>query len=104
MISDIADILEKAADLLETEGWCQGKMVKSNGDGTTSRCAIGAIYQAANQLEWFGLAHNTICIVQDSVSGALAQFNDKEAKDVSDVTDVFLRVAKDLRNRVQPTT
>ena len=103
-VSFVADILEKAADLLVTEGWCQGKMVKINDDGTTSRCAMGAIYQAASELGWFGLAHNTTLIVQGSISGALARFNDREAKDVSDVTDVLLGVAKDLRNRAQPTT
>ncbi|MFE5877800.1 hypothetical protein ACFQ6H_21265 [Rhodococcus sp. NPDC056506] len=41
-MSEVATVLNRAADLLEQDGWTQGKMRDSNG----CRCALGAMDRA----------------------------------------------------------
>lgn len=57
--SEMADILEKAADLYESEqvDWCQGEWATKKG-GVLSVCAEGAIYLACGvEVRW--LLNNT---------------------------------------------
>lgn len=44
----IADVLDRAADLIEPEGaWCQHRLALKDAQGRLSRCAVGAVQQAA---------------------------------------------------------
>jgi hypothetical protein len=48
---DIPQILDKAADVIETRGWHQGGYVPENSDPFTAPCCVaGAIYVAAGLL------------------------------------------------------
>lgn len=47
-MSAIADILRRAADIIEENGWIQGTLVD---DETGAVCAIGAIQQACRQID-----------------------------------------------------
>ena len=45
-MSDVATVLNTAADILEQDGWTQGKAVDRE---TGCRCAVGAINEAADR-------------------------------------------------------
>lgn len=124
---EIAEALEKAADLYESEeiDWCQLKNYKVR-DGNLSACAQGAIYlavgahqilqryfgdraelfaQSADEEDW----RNRI-LKGDMVIGALAKslygegeadvpfFNDTQGRTKQEVIDAMKNCAKDLRN------
>lgn len=107
----VAEVLEKAADLLVTKGWCKGYPRKENfNTGSVSYCTLGAIYKAMevggyNGQNLYFRAQSAVAkmIVGESNSDTLddlniINFNDQVAQGVDDVTDVLLRAAKDLRN------
>ena len=118
----VAEVLEKDADLLVTEGWCRGSSRKRDKLGRMSYCTVGAIYQVLqldedvdvnrSQVYWKAIRlldraiPAPIQVVDPALLGDIGfnddqnviHFNDHVAKEVGDVTDVLLRVAKDLRN------
>ena len=49
-MSDVSQVLNRAADLIETEGWCQGKLTNPKRKHT-QYCVMGAIGQACDDLE-----------------------------------------------------
>lgn len=109
-----ADLLERAADVLVTDGWTKGRMFRETPRGP-AYCAMGAIGKARKQLQCRA-EHQTLAIgkvtekiIQENPSidvrhqavGMIPFFNDVIAKKVGDVTDVLLAAAKDLRNSVE---
>lgn len=108
---EVADILEKAAEYLDANGWNKGWY--QDGD---SVCAIGAIQKVINpniRLErdqgtgrhpvLSGETYFVRKVLDEPLRtqyigiDGLAQFNDDVAKNVSEVTDLFRTTAKDLR-------
>lgn len=120
--SERAEILEKAADLLETKGWCTGHLWIRNGvdpysdTGTTPRnadrfCAVGALCAVAPVRTDDVLPDLAAQIQYDyrDPSGAraeylgVADFNDSQ-KDKRKVIRLMRRTARNLRNRKGPFT
>lgn len=109
-----ADLLEKAADVLVTDGWIKGAMFRQTPRGP-AYCAMGAIDKARKLLQ-LRAEHQTLAIGRVSQKiiqerpdidilltsrGVIPYFNDAVAQEVGDVTDVLLAAAKDLRNSVE---
>jgi hypothetical protein len=119
--TDLADVLEAAADVLAVEGWIQGKLHDQNG-----YCAIGALNKAAGYEEacfnyQIGLNEGernhiiwTICKTTDAAQEALIKhlnlnaggdedcipfWNDAPGCTAEIVIDAMKHTAKDLRNR-----
>jgi hypothetical protein len=91
---DPADILEAAADLLETKGWIQGRSKNENG-----YCAMGAISEASGHNYHRILA--TLPVIE-MWAAALVHWNDQETRTADQVIDLMKHAAKDLRNRKEP--
>lgn len=101
---EIADILEKAAEVIDTQGWIKGGYENENGV-----CALGAINTIIagkpRIVHWSGTEQTkdtmetvrTLFPVHDPL-GRLIAFNDSEAQDSSDITDLFKMKAKELRS------
>lgn len=93
---DAADILEQAADVIDTYGWKQLD-IGSISDGF---CAIGALRQAA----WVdGKPANRAAYARAMSSlqakvFTVAGFNDTPKRTQGEVTDLLRSTAKDLRN------
>jgi hypothetical protein len=126
--TDPADILEAAADLLETNGWIQGEF-EFNG----KFCAVGAIrqvsglYQSAVALQELGrtnmynrdstdydICTSTSSAAESALSDSLGSqavdgglvyvpsWNDEPGRTADEVIDLMKHTAKDLRNRKEP--
>jgi hypothetical protein len=112
-LTDPAEILEAAADVLETKGWGQGCEFKMENGERTAFCAIGAIREVIGfynieQTLFFTtmvLAHeamdvsNRVAGLMDTDQGSVVSFNDKPGRTADEVIDLFKLTAKDLRNR-----
>lgn len=108
---EIAEVLEKSADLLETDGWLQGSYLRRE---TGQRCALGALRKAAtghdyiplkNDFSWsqsefcaarvlmdyLGLEHGT-------ARDVIPYWNDDSRNTQDKVVDAFKGAAKNLRN------
>jgi hypothetical protein len=117
-----ADILEKAADLIQTVGHCKGSFSRwaagdvASGPTVVAYCALGAI-DAAGQNDAYILStpirvrsrrHNeAIDALGVELAGSIpfrgenviAVWNDNEDRTPEEVIDLMKHVAKDLRNR-----
>lgn len=98
---EIADLLEQAADLLETEGWCQ--MTLRNPEG--ARCAVGALHKISGNTrlkraaqEWLAMRLNIFALANMYVGAQLVLWNDSPGRTIDEVIDLFKETAKDLRN------
>jgi hypothetical protein len=123
--TDPADILEAAADLLETKGWIQGGEYKADGPcGRGKRvayCAIGAIREVVGFYDFaenhggyeVGWGASTVALVRaNGVAGLLCmgghgftsviRFNDAPGRTADEVIDLMKHTAKDLRNKETP--
>jgi hypothetical protein len=114
--TEIAEVFEKAADILETVGWCQHQKVQWSlmEDGSiqpAAYCAAGALQAAAG----LSFSHVTdydefrpnpymeaIKTVARRVGNQVPRWNDRIVKDASEVIDTFKTIAKDLRNEAEP--
>lgn len=104
--SEDADILEKAADIIETVGWTRERFTAYDGASLEpiGHCALGAIAVAS------GLAHNDDMdtVYEYPAARALrkkipdywdiAYWNDHSTTSMSDVVDTMKLTAKELRN------
>lgn len=126
MRTDIAEILEVAADLYESEQieWCQttffnGRPGEEDTGDLFSACAWGAIVLAATEsseeafaitgppAEWYSpereLAWNAVeaakRAVEVKLSRGLPYFNDYYARSKQEIINLFKETAKDLRNQ-----
>lgn len=111
-----ADVLEKAADILVTDGHC--KWIQRDEDG--NYCAVGALYAALGAKlalrgsgPWRGPIGNSVrqlsAVVVDTLgislpylnahqSARLANWNNEDARTGDDVIEAFRTAARDLRN------
>lgn len=110
--SQIADILEMAADILERDGWTKGAY-----EGVTgSHCAVGAIRVALRDLNLNQRKEGQVCtellpgiglkvpLLPDgdtrwNAPSDIIRWNDSQAETSYQVIDLFRNTAKDLRNR-----
>lgn len=110
MADDVADVLEKAAEVIERDGWCQNQLTDEAG----RVCLVGAIEKAA-----FGEIRSVAsmpvhdarwrlrCGAVDAVTVALgggglfavpSRWNDLPGRDQFEVIDLLKSVAKTIRN------
>jgi len=111
-----ADVLEAAADLLESKGWQQGAFDNAvNPDDSTAFCALGAIravtgYSLAKRnyirdgdyalyRERYRYTLQASVALGAKVGLDVPAWNDRPGRTAEEVIDVMKHVAKDLRNR-----
>jgi hypothetical protein len=109
-----ADLLEKAAEILETEGHIRGSY-GHHGPGFEGHCAEGALRCAGKQL--FGekvyaltgpsdahvLHIDTQTVLISHLRQPVTTWNDRFARNADEVIDTFKHLAKDLRNEEEPS-
>lgn len=110
---EIADVLEKAADVIQTVGWCQHADVKRNNDKIpVGYCAIGAIENIVPSYQDSGTVNRLYLAVVDAlnthVTGkqrktlsygfGVVRWNDTEGRKADEVIEAMLHTAKELRN------
>jgi hypothetical protein len=108
--TDSADILEAAAEVLETEGWCQEDYRKVNDNGGWSYCAVGALRKVVGYYDgqpWdmnFQRRAQAMREAQDMLGsgGTIYDFNDEPTTTADVIIDLMKHKAKDLRNRKEP--
>jgi hypothetical protein len=119
--TDPADILEAAADELQTNGWIKKRLKDVNG----RHCAIGAMQKVVGYEEawrqhiesWrpaettreplveasrrYMLAEAVLAhhLSQEGLTVSVGGWNDQPERTAEEVIDVMRHVAKDLRNR-----
>lgn len=97
-----ADVLDKAADILDERGWCRHTYTNHV---TGHHCAVGAIRAAADALEtemrdgWYVDAFRASVALTDDVGSTVQYWNDHVVKDKRQVTRAMRRVAKKLRGQ-----
>jgi len=107
----VIDVLEQAADLIETVGWTQGSRRKHDygiTGGITGYCAIGAM-QAVNESLWITAEE----VFKDWLTSSwpksmlylryVARWNDFPGRTAAEVIDAMKSCAKDLRNEAVPS-
>jgi hypothetical protein len=130
---EMADVLEQAADLIETVGWAQGREIKSQpptpnsgrplilrrdglGDQVSLEvvgyCARGAIRAAAGRslviraqitLASWLVRNNLLGFRHDSNPSSIPYWNDRSGRTAAEVIDAMKSCAKDLRNEAVPS-
>lgn len=97
-MSEVANVLTTAADILERDGWIQGAMYNRDG----CHCALGALHAAARQLDYdYSPVWDACALIAARVADAgyspwdLPGWNDAEGRTVTDVTTLFRDTAKD---------
>ncbi len=112
--SERAEILENAADLLETKGWCTGTLWKKGGatllesfEGPESNrkadrfCAMGAVMAVSPMRGDTALKPVYKQLEYDYGVNSLVVWNDTQ-KDKRKVVRLLRRTARNLRNRKGP--
>lgn len=112
-----ADILEQAADVIDTLGWVRGTYMEEDASGVAGYCAIGACRKAAGVPMADGLMYELILNEEANFVAytraisalsvylgklSIAPWNDSFTRKQSDVTDALRETAKDLRNKAKP--
>jgi hypothetical protein len=123
MAAKVADILEKAADLYESEqvDWCQGGFynqgeneVSVSGRKITSACAWGALilagFQGDENYAWaaaggipassfiWKLVEQARLALEANIGDSVPYYNDKMSTSKQQIIDRMKNTAKDLRN------
>lgn len=106
-----AELLEQAADLIETAGHVKGQFsaVALNADGEVTEflgyCALGALSAAHHRHTDWGIASYTCALLtlssqvsRDFGSGIIPHWNDDPVRTPGEVIDTFKHAAKELRN------
>jgi hypothetical protein len=102
MTATVADLLDRAADLLERDGWCQGSL--DNADG--QRCVMGAVYAARDDLVWsndlasersLSVTHQATDALFDAIGWNIPEWNDSEQTSFEDVLSLLRGVAAEQR-------
>lgn len=107
--TDVADVLERAAEVIEERGWCQSKIEEVDG----RVCLIGSIKAATGvpldsvaSLDpanvpplWVRAAQAVDRVIQTEHAGTWsADWNDCAGRDKYEVIDLLKTVAKEIRN------
>jgi hypothetical protein len=120
-LTDPADILEAAADLLVSEGWCQGAfyrdekgMAHGNLSEAVSFCAMGAIRMVSGVYNLDGeigfdesraarearaVLHAGLNRPVPGLNRPVPAWNDEAGRTADEVVDAMRHAAKDFRNR-----
>jgi hypothetical protein len=113
-IEEIADSLEKAADLIETVGFCQRKARATDKDGKiTGYCLMGALHDAFGLYRYEGNKRHFSSVWKYQMTGRnyaidhiirkiqtqIPIWNDEPGRTASEVIDLLKHAAKDLRNK-----
>jgi len=101
-----ADVLEEAADILETLGWCQGASRLPTGE----RCLTGAIDEAIQRFHRGRISHAVPAVYAicrrmgylrssgEARAEKLIMWNDANDRTQAEVVDELKLTAKDVRN------
>jgi len=97
--TELADILERAAEVIEQCGWCRYSYTNAG-----AVCYLGAIRRVvlppvvdSYAMARFAAIHARLN--HEFFHRPVSTWNDYEAKDASEVIDSMKSIAKDLRNR-----
>jgi hypothetical protein len=96
-MTDISTILDQAADLLEADGWCQGRLHEGN-----RHCALGSIERAVytDGASLDGAFRDYLAAgkaLSDYLGMGVVQFNDTEGRTAGEVV-AAMRAAALLRS------
>lgn len=105
--ADVIAALERAADILDTEGWCRGQ---AHNEKTGHRCALGALsaathttslYRRSEEDLWYTARGLLAEAITDDLGGAsdggiITAWNDAQT-DKRVITRRLRRVARQLR-------
>lgn len=116
-----ADVLEQAADLIQSVGFCKGGYVRyraSDDPTVTGYCAVGAMTTVAlgDDLSIVDWSEVHVPVFYDSITALIVEltgkdadadevifsWNDSPSRKAEEVIDTMKRVAKDLRNTATP--
>lgn len=98
--SEVADLIEQAANLIETYGWIQGQY----GDETMGYCVMGALERAASAgaLDRKEAVRAGLALGRQVGAAAITIYNDAPERTKNEVIDLMKHTAKDLHNRAVP--
>ncbi len=85
-----AEVARKAADLLERDGWCQGRLVGNKGD----HCILGALDAVDPSEDARFLKATSDFILR--VKGAVTLWNDAPERTANEVIALLRQVATEL--------
>jgi hypothetical protein len=98
----LAEVLDKAAEVLERDGWCQSNFENKAGE----RCAVGALRQASRELDGiisFRIEARTALAEYLEISSLdVIEWNDTRGRTAAEVIDALKHTAKNLRNEATP--
>lgn len=96
-MSEVAAVLNHAADILEQDGWIQGAMYNRDG----CHCALGALHAAARQLDVdYGPVWDACALIATHVADGgyspwdLPGWNDEDGRTLDEVTTLLRNTAK----------
>ncbi|MFB7853756.1 DUF6197 family protein [Rhodococcus qingshengii] len=96
-MSEVSNVLNHAADILERDGWIQGAMYNRDG----CRCALGALHSASRELGYDREPVWDACtLIGPRLSDAgytawdLPGWNDEDGRTITEVTTLFRNAAK----------
>ena len=106
----VADVLDRAADIIQFEGWCQHEYVHRGPDGQpTAYCMKGGIMAAAERLDpkckrffergWAAAEAAATYLATDADS--IPEWNDHPDRTAEDVIDALRGCAKAQRETEQ---
>lgn len=109
IVKEVADLIEKAVEVIDSEGWVQGNLHSPNEDwvGTApmSHCMIGGLLKAATGKNAFmepvadSRYTGAIYLLSKKVDdGSIPRYNDTPGRTWDECRDLMLGVAKDIRN------
>jgi hypothetical protein len=107
-MNTVPDLLEEAANLLETVGWVKGTQERRVDGSVIGYCAIGAMRAAAASqasINVYMRAEDLFNAWVRREIGAIGivAWNDDVAKGSSEIIDGMKQCAKDLRNEAVPS-
>jgi hypothetical protein len=92
-MSDVAKVLNDAADLIDANGWTQGV----NRDAFGCYCAVGALEAASPRVDgrWFSRLYYdaAVAVSKETQSSSVVQWNDAEGRTQAEVTTMLRTVA-----------
>lgn len=95
----IADILDKAADLIEPEGaWTRKTFADQREDGTKCYCAMGAIHVVTDNSEPLTNRART-ALLRVIPYGSVVSFNDEMGRTQAEVIAAFREAATKAREQ-----
>jgi hypothetical protein len=111
---ETADILDRAADLLISDGWIAGTYSRTDGKGKVQHCTLGALRAVTEESYTLLSVHSSRAVAalvhlirdehevirQNAITERNIPFwNDRIARSSSEVVDLIQRAAKGLRER-----